>query len=215
MNYFSGCIQLLVASVLLVACTNEPKKETPSSADSLARAQAVPQTISNNSNPYEAVDVSPMDMSYFPVNYPLKKLSGEISTPPLMRVIYSRPHLNGRSLFGNILKYDVAWRLGANEATELDVYKTVYLNNKKINPGRYSLYAIPHQQSWTFILNTDLDNWGLKQDSAKDLLHFEVPVTTNNPRAEHFTMVFKETDQGADLLTAWDNILARIPFVIK
>mgnify|MGYP003694383693 CR=1 FL=1 len=57
-----------------------------------------------------------MDMSYFPVNYSQKKMTHDITTLPVMRVIYSRPHRQGRTIFGNLLKYGERWRLGANEA---------------------------------------------------------------------------------------------------
>src|SRR5437868_8613217 len=51
-------------------------------------------------NPYAVIDISPMDMSYFPVDYSKRKMAHEISTPPVMRVIYSRPHKQGRVIFG-------------------------------------------------------------------------------------------------------------------
>ncbi|HEX7754900.1 MAG TPA: DUF2911 domain-containing protein [Niabella sp.] len=212
MNYFKGGIFLLLAVWLLMACNRQPDRKGEQQLQDGIIQQQLP---AGSGNPYEPVDISPMDMSYFPVHYSLRKLAGKITTPPVMRVIYSRPHLQGRSLFGGVLKYDEPWRLGANEATELDVFHPIFLDNKKIEPGRYTLYAIPHEKSWTFVLNSSLDDWGLKQDSTKDLQRVTVPVTQGNPRAEYFTMVFRRTDQGADLLVAWDEQLAKIPFVIK
>src|SRR5262249_42299392 len=41
------------------------------------------------SNPYSPIDVSPMDMSYYPVDYPKLKMTNSINTPPVMRIIYS------------------------------------------------------------------------------------------------------------------------------
>ncbi|ANH82967.1 hypothetical protein A8C56_20010 [Niabella ginsenosidivorans] len=211
MNYLKGGVILLLAIWQLMACNRKPdRKEAPPQNDIIQ-----PQLPANSGNPYEPVDISPMDMSYFPAHYPLRKLAGKMTGPPVMRVIYSRPHLQGRALFNGVLKYGEPWRLGANEATELDVFRPVLLDDKKINPGRYTLYAIPHEKNWIFVLNSSLDDWGLKQDSTKDLQRIAVPVTTGNPRIEYFTMVFKRTDQGADLLVAWDDQLAKIPFVIK
>src|ERR1043166_2060726 len=97
----------------------------------------------NIPNPYEPVDISPMDMSYFPVDYPKLKMTHSINTPPVIRLIYSRPHLQGRRLFIDLLKYGEPWRLGANEATEIEFYKNVIIQNKKISRGRYVLYCIP------------------------------------------------------------------------
>ncbi|MGJ7032768.1 DUF2911 domain-containing protein [Niabella hirudinis] len=212
MNCLKGRLFLLAGFAILVACNQQPEAKIKPVQQ--ANTAGVKQPV-NAGNPYEAVDVSPLDMSYYPVHYPLQKMSGGTKERPVMRVIYSRPHLQGRSLFGTVLKYDHPWRMGANEATELDIFKPVYLNNKKTGPGRYILYSIPHEKSWTLVLNNNLDTWGLNQDSTQDLMRVEVPSTDDNPPIEYFTMVFKQTDTGADLLIAWGTTLVKLPFVIK
>ncbi|MBO9621040.1 MAG: DUF2911 domain-containing protein [Niabella sp.] len=201
--------------LLFIACNRQPKAENTGPEKQSVTTVRQPAQPANTGSPYEPVDVSPMDMSYFPVHYPLEKLAGKMVAPPVMRVIYSRPHLQGRSLFNGILKYNEPWRLGANEATELDVFKAVTLSGRKIAPGRYTLYVIPHEKNWTLVLSSNIDNWGLKQDPTKDLQRIEIAATTGNPRTEYFTMVFKQTGRGADLLMAWDDVLAVAPFVIN
>lgn len=214
MKYLKHGISVLFV-LLFIACNRRPKTEATEQGKPSVNIVNQRAQLSNTINPYEPVDVSPMDMSYFPVHYPLRKLAGKITDPPVMRVIYSRPHLQGRTLFNGILKYDEPWRLGANEATELDVFKTVTLGSKKILPGRYTLYVVPHEKNWTFVLNSNIDNWGLKQDSTKDLQRIEITATRGNPKAEYFTMVFKKAAHGADLLMAWDDVLAVAPFRIN
>lgn len=188
----------------------EPQAKVISTKDSSPISTQEPVT-----NPYAAVDVSPMDMSYFPVDYPKLKMSHTTTTPPLARVVYSRPHLQGRKLFHSVLKYGEPWRLGANEATELQLYRSAAIQNKKIPAGRYILYCIPAENTWTIVINSNIDSWGLTQDAAKDIARFEVPVKTTSARLEFFTMVFEKTDTGADLLMAWDNIETRLPFIFE
>src|SRR5688572_13377510 len=50
------------------------------------------------------LDKSPMDMSYYPVDYPKLKMSGNVAEPLIARVIYSRPQKNGRTVFGDLVK---------------------------------------------------------------------------------------------------------------
>jgi hypothetical protein len=207
-----------VAAMLLGGCKEKPTQSTTNStpqhsgSDS-AGHQANPPVIEDN-NIYADVDISPMDMSYFPSKYPQQKIADPKTPPPVMRVIYSRPHLQGRKLFEEILKYGQTWRLGANEATELDVFQPVTIGNKKLPVGRYTLYAIPKAGYWTIAVNNDLDLWGLKQDVSKDLLRVEVPVTYYNPVMEYFTMVFEKSDTGANLIIAWDDALVKLPITI-
>lgn len=170
---------------------------------------AAPQNVP--ANMYAGMDISPMDMSYFPVDYPKIKMTNSAAPPPVARVIYSRPHLQKRHLFHDLLKYNEPWRLGANEATEIDFYKAVTIQEKKIEPGRYILYCIPHTDTWTIVLNSNIDSWGLQQDTSKDIQRFEIPVTTTHTSQEYFTMVFEKTGDGADLVMNWDNLLAKLP----
>jgi hypothetical protein len=157
------------------------------------------------------VDISPMDMSYFPEDYPKLKMTKQAVQPPLARIIYSRPHLQGRHIFHEVLKYAEPWRMGANESTELDLYSDATIQGKKIPAGRYVLYCIPQEHTWTIILNSNIDSWGLEPDPAKDIARFNIAVKTNPFSLEYFTMVFQKTVAGADLLMAWDNVEGRLP----
>jgi len=204
-------LSILALLVLFALGCKQNKKDEPASEKVIAPDSVKNQVPEVTVNPYASVDISPMDMSYFPVDYPKIKMAHPNISPPVMRVIYSRPHLQRRALFNGILKYDEPWRLGANEASEIDFYKPVSIQGKKISAGRYIIYGIPHIDKWTIILNSNIDSWGLKQDSTKDIGSFEVPVLTNNVSLEYFTMVFEKTESGADLLIAWADVLARLP----
>src|SRR4051812_26385606 len=78
------------------------------------------------------MDKSPMDMCYFPVDYPVLKIQDKTPGPLIVRAIYSRPQKNGRRLFGELVEYGKVWRLGANEATELEFFQDVKIDSKKI-----------------------------------------------------------------------------------
>lgn len=167
-------------------------------------------------NSFPAIDKSPMDMSYYPNNYPVLKIQDKPTDPVLARVIYSRPQKNGRIIFGELVEYGKIWRLGANEATEIDFYKNVVIDGKKIASGRYTLYAIPNQDSWTMILNKDNDTWGaFKYDSQKDVLRTVVPVQKLDEAVESLAMTFEKADNGCNLVIAWDNIKASLPISLK
>src|SRR5678815_3650313 len=101
------------------------------------------------------VDKSPMDVSYYPNNYPILKIQNKATEPLVARILYSRPQKQGRKIFGELVEYGSVWRLGANEATEIEFYKDVKIGGKKVPKGRYTLYAIVSENVWTMILNKD------------------------------------------------------------
>lgn len=155
-------------------------------------------------------------MSYYPNNYPVLKIQDKATEPVLARVIYSRPQRNGRIIFGDLVEYGKVWRLGANEATEIEFYKDVKIDGKKITKGRYTLYAIPNPDSWTIILNKDVDTWGaFKYDAQKDILRTTVPVQKLNEPVEALAMTFDKTETGCDLVIAWENIELNLPISLK
>jgi hypothetical protein len=132
------------------------------------------------------------------------------------RVIYSRPQKNGRLIFGDLVEYGKVWRLGANEATEIEFFRSVKIGDKKVEKGRYTLYAIPAEDTWTIILNKDNDTWGaFKYDEQKDVLRTSVPVQKLNEGVEALAMTFEKSDSGCNLIIAWDNIKASLPISLK
>jgi len=160
------------------------------------------------------LDKSPMDMSYYPVNYPVSKIQPNKTLEPLIaRVVYSRPQKMGRKVFEELVEKGKIWRLGANEATEIEFFRDVRIDDKKIKKGRYTLYAIERDNDWTVILNSELDVWGaFKYDANKDIVRMNCPITKITEPVEAFTMVFeKVTDKSIKLVMAWDDQLVSLP----
>jgi hypothetical protein len=115
-------------------------------------------------------------------------------------------------IFGELIEYGKVWRLGANEASEIEFYQTVKINNTKIKKGRYTLYAIPYADKWTFILNKDTDIWGsFKYDMKKDVLRVDVPVEKQSDTTEAFAMTFDKTTTGFTLSASWENVKVSLP----
>lgn len=198
----------LLAVVLFSGCNNEPEPVAPIKDTVIKRDTVTRPTSTNGLAP---VDVSPLDISYFPADYPVAKMSGKTTAGPMARVIYSRPHRQGRKIFGNLLKYGEPWRLGANEATEIEFFTNATIMGKRINKGRYILYCIPEEKQWTIKLNSNIYSWGLKLDQKKDIAEFRVGTEQSPQPLEYFTILFEKTDKGANLVMGWDEVIARLP----
>lgn len=155
-----------------------------------------------------------MDMSYYPANAPILKIQDKLTEPILARVIYSRPQKNGRKVFGELIEMGNIWRLGANEATELELFRDAKIGGRKIKKGRYTLYAIPRETSWTFIVNKDTDTWGaFKYDQAKDVARVDVRTEKIPEPCENFTIYFERSSGVVNMLIFWDDYKAIVPFV--
>lgn len=195
----------LLAGSTLLACNDK----TPKGSNQVT---VKPSNGKGADKPLPAgLDKSPMDMAYYPVDYPKLKMSKNVTEPLVARVIYSRPQKSGRTIFGQVLQYGAVWRLGANEATEIEFFKDVVIDGKTIPKGRYILYGIPYEDKWTLILNNDLFTWGLKIDSTKDAYRFSIPIARTNYPFEVFTMEFEKAVKGMHLVLEWDSVQAKLP----
>jgi Protein of unknown function (DUF2911) len=202
----------IIAAGILYSCSENNKSESPA-----ADKAELPKQIVERDNPYAEVDKSPLDISYYPVNYPKQLMDKNDSAVLAVRVIYSRPHKMGRLIFSNegppksILQYGKYWRLGANEASEIEFFKPAFINGQKIATGRYIIYCIPYADKWNIVLNSNLYSFGLHQDTAKNLMQFTIPVEQKADDIEYFTMVFQKSAAGANLIMAWGDAKATLP----
>lgn len=166
----------------------------------------------NAQTKFPPVDKSPMDMCYYPNGYPVLKIQDKVTEPLIARVTYSRPQKNGRNIFGDLLEYGKIWRLGANEASEIEFFQTVRIGGVKIKKGRYTLYCIPFAEKWTMILNSETDTWGsFKYEAGKDVTRLDIPVQKITEVQEYFVMSFEKSANGCSLNIAWDALKVVLP----
>ncbi|WP_047545439.1 DUF2911 domain-containing protein [Psychroserpens sp. Hel_I_66] len=178
--------------------------KTKSIISTIAMAFILFISIQVKAQEFAPMDKSPMDAASFPTSYK--------DANKLIKVVYSRPQLNGRSLEKLAPNGDV-WRTGANEAAELTLYTTMALGDSKIAPGTYTLYVIPGEKEWTAIVSKDLNVWGsyfYKQEN--DVARLAVPVTEGEESLEAFSITFTEAKDGVHMHLGWDKTRVAIPF---
>ncbi len=121
---------------------------------------------------------------------------------------YSRPSVKERTIWGNLVPYNTLWRTGANACTVISFSDNVVLANQHIPAGEYSIFTIPTQDEWTFILNKNTKLWGTDgYKSDDDLVRIKVKPDTNAPFTETMTFFFDNIKvDAADLVFAWDRL---------
>ena len=119
---------------------------------------------------------------------------------------YSSPAVNGRTIWGDLVPYGKTWRTGANEATTLTISKDAKIDGQTLKAGKYSLFTIPGEKEWTFIINSVWDQWGdYNYDASKDVMRFT--ATPRELTESQERLVFEISDAGMVEVT-WDKIAA-------
>jgi hypothetical protein len=135
-----------------------------------------------------------------------------------IRVFYNRPFRKGREIFGALVPYDKVWRTGANESTTFETNKDLEIEGKTLKAGKYSLWSVPGQESWTIIFNSEYGQWGINskgeanRDPARDVLTVNVLAVWQDQEFEQFTVSFEKAGEDAEMVLIWDKTLVAVPF---
>ena len=135
------------------------------------------QAIAQN---FKGLDKSPMDIASFPSNYRVSE--------KVIKIIYSRPQLKGRSL-EKLAPLGKKWRTGANEATEVTFYKDVIFGGTAVKAGTYTMYAVPGKATWTVALSSQLNVWGVYfHKDENDVAKVTIPVKQTEEKLDFFSI---------------------------
>jgi Protein of unknown function (DUF2911) len=86
-------------------------------------------------------------------------------------LVYSRPGVRGRRVWGELVPWDKPWRTGANEATTFTCSTELTVNGQKLPAGTYGFFTIPNADEWTVVFSKQKDLWGTNDyDPAQDQL---------------------------------------------
>lgn len=122
-------------------------------------------------------------------------------------LIYSRPNVKGRKIFGGMEPLGTVWRNGANAATRIKFTDAVKIEGKDLAAGEYGLFSIPGKNEWTVIFSKTPDQWGAyTYKESDDVLRVKVKTIALKDKVETLTMQFAAvTETSAALSMMWEN----------
>ncbi|MEP6646440.1 MAG: DUF2911 domain-containing protein [Saprospiraceae bacterium] len=133
---------------------------------------------------------------------PPAEVSGVIDSAKIT-INYSSPAVKGRQIWDALVPFNQVWRTGANEATTFETTKDLIINGQKLPAGKYGLFTVPGEKSWTVIFNSVWDQWGaFKYDADKDVLRVNAISEKAPEFHEHLLFILKEKS----VILSWENI---------
>jgi hypothetical protein len=126
-------------------------------------------------------------------------------------IVYHRPEVGGREIWGKTVPYGKVWRSGANENTTITFSDDVTVEGKLLPAGTYGLHTIPDKDQWTIIFSKNSTSWGsFSYDEKEDALR----VTAKPRAAESFevlTYVFDDVKPDSAVATLrWEKLAVPI-----
>ena len=134
-----------------------------------------------------------------------------------LEVFYNRPFKKEREVFGALVPFNQVWRTGANEATTFKTNRPMEVKGKLLPAGKYTLWTVPKDSTWTIIFNSKQYSWGVNAemqpmwDPNYDAISVEVPVQKLEKPVEQFTIAFDNSTDNLYLTMAWDVVKVAVP----
>jgi hypothetical protein len=127
-------------------------------------------------------------------------------------ISYSRPNMNGRVIFGDLVPYGKVWRAGANMATTIEFNSIVDFAGTKVEPGKYSIFISPEADNWKISLNTVWNTSGTGDyDPANNVASITAKVLKASPEVETWTIGFDAVKEDNAFLTfRWADVLVKV-----
>lgn len=128
---------------------------------------------------------------------------------------YHRPAVKGRKIWGDLVPTDKVWRLGANNATTIELSHAAKINGFDIPAGKYALFAIPKAGQWTMIVSKKHEQWGAYfYESKDDVIRFGAKPEALATPVEWFSIdTVPVSDRAVRVEIAWEKV--RVPFTIE
>jgi Holliday junction resolvase-like predicted endonuclease len=132
-----------------------------------------------------------------------------------IEVVYSRPDVKGRTIFGDVVPFDKVWRTGANKATKINFSTSVKFGGSDVPAGSYALFTIPGKAEWTVILSKVADQPGsTKYDEKDDQLRVKVKPIEIGRSVETLAINIDDVQPtSSELDIVWDK--TKVPVKIE
>jgi hypothetical protein len=173
----------------------------------LLSALIIGGTIMSTSAPVQAEQAN----LEFPAASPTCTLKQRVGLTDI-EIVYSRPGVKDRKIFGDMVPFGKVWRTGANGATKVTFSTPVKLDGHELPAGSYALMTIPGKDEWTIIVNKGSEQWGTyKYDEKSDVFRFTVkPIALAKP-VETFTIDINDIkDDSSSINLEWEKTLVPI-----
>lgn len=132
-----------------------------------------------------------------------------------VKLCYGRPAARGRPVMGDLVPYGRPWRLGANEPTTINLPFAAEIGGVRVEPGTYSLYAVPGEKEWEIVVNRAVDRWGIPINDAvrgQDVGAARRPVEPLERPVETLTLSFaRPAGRETFLVIEWERARVRVP----
>ncbi|MEO6005441.1 MAG: DUF2911 domain-containing protein [Opitutus sp.] len=148
---------------------------------------------------------------------------GDRRTGNRVTITYGRPFTKdpatgeARAVWGALVPWDKAYRLGSDEATLLLTQQPLVFGATTIPAGAYTLYLVPSQTGPSKLaFSSNLGKWGVPVDEKHDVARVDLKATPLDQPVDQLSIVIEnDTVAGGGVLRIrWEKTEFSTPFTV-
>ena len=119
-----------------------------------------------------------------------------------------------RKIWGGLVPWDKAWRLGANEATTLIAQSALVIGGTTIPAGAYTLYMVPSETGTSKLaISKTIGGWGIPVDEKNDVARVDLKKDVLENSVDQLTITVGRGASGGGLIKiAWEKTQYSVEF---
>lgn len=151
------------------------------------------------------------------------KVIGDRKTGNRITITYGRPYLKDpktgepRKIWGGLVPWDKADRLGSDEATLLITQKPLVFGETTVPAGAYTLYFVPSETGLSKLaFSSNLGKWGIPVDESHDVARVDLKKNALPESVGQLTIALENDGAtgGGVLKIRWETTEFSAPFTV-
>jgi hypothetical protein len=132
-----------------------------------------------------------------------------------LTIVYGRPSMRGRTIFGALVPYGRVWCPGADEATTLESDRPVMLGTLRVPAGPHTIWMLPSAERWTLIVSKEPSGFHTNYHADQDLGRLELRKQEIPAPVERLTFAIANAPQGGGTISmTWERTEVSVPFTV-
>jgi hypothetical protein len=202
-NKLRSCIVLAAAALI---CVGSLAAQAEKKAEKKGKAAPLPLLAPARLSPHETTYVR----------------IGSERPGSLVSLTYGRPYAakggkgEPRKIWGELVKWEKADRLGADEATTIILEDPIEIGGKTIPAGAHVLYIIPSASSSSKLaFSSHIGKWGIPVDEKNDIARVDLKKDTIDENVDQLTIVLENHQSSGLIKIKWEKTQFSVPFTVK
>jgi len=136
---------------------------------------------------------------------PHESVNGTVDGAQLT-IVYGRPSMRGRTVFGGLVPYGRVWCPGADEATTLSSTHDLLLGDLRVPAGPHTIWILPTNDLWTLIVSKESSGFHTQYHPSQDLGRVGVRKRDLSKPVEILTFaIVGDPGAGGSIVMSWEK----------